>query len=263
MNKTLILSCVLAMGVSACGTQVSQAKENAPAKHATEMEQTTQTIFKASDGESVYSDFYASAQGKEAPLILLFHQAGANGRGEYANITPKLVAQGYNVLQVDQRSGGGSFGSQNRTVKARGKSTIYCPAYADMEGALHYATENGYTKIFAWGSSYSAALSLKLAGEHGDSLAGALAFSPASGKGMGACAANQFISAIKIPTLGLRPSSEMRPPGQAQRELFIQQGLEYFVSEDGVHGSSMLDPSRAKGDVKPTWDKVLAFLSAH
>ena len=194
----------------------------------------------------------------------MFHQAGANGRAEYASITPKLTAKGYNVLQVDQRSGGSSFGSENRTVKARGGKTDYCAAYSDMEGALSYVkTLDPDSKVFAWGSSYSAALSLKLASEHGEDPTGVLSFSPATGGGMGACAANNFISGVDIPALGLRPDSEMGEGGQAQKAKYLQQGLDYYTAIGGVHGSSMLDPARAEGDVEPTWMVVWAFLGKH
>jgi len=74
---------------------------------------------------------------------------------------------------------------------------------------------------------------------------------------------NDFIGDVNIPALGLRPDSEMGKGGQAQRELYKAQGLNYFVAKDGVHGSSMLVPSRAKGDVKPTWNAVFAFLDKH
>ncbi len=260
MQKTLVLLGLIAIGITACNTQDANSTENIPAVSQT---QTTEITFQASDGQTVYGDAFTS-HGSNAPLIILFHQAGSNGRGEYKSITPKLVANGYNVLQIDQRSGGGRFGSSNRTVKSRGGKTKYCPAYADMEGALAHAKSLTNGPIFAWGSSYSAALTLKLAGEHGADLAGALSFSPASGGGMGECAANTFIKTINIPTLGLRPRSEMtKAGGIPQKAMFEAQGLNYFVAEDGVHGSSMLDPSRAKGDTAPTWAAVLTFLNKH
>ncbi|PHR57445.1 MAG: hypothetical protein COA43_12165 [Robiginitomaculum sp.] len=273
MIRILLTSLMLATSLTSCNNaQQNKVHSTPPAKAATQQTirtQTNEVNFNATDGQIVFADLYISSQGKSGPLIILFHQAGANGRGEYQNITTKLVARGYSVLQVDQRSGGNHFGNQNRTaqnrtVKARGKATTYCPAYADMEGALSYVKTNGFSGArFAWGSSYSAALSLKLAGEHGDDLAGVLSFSPASGSGMGACAANQFIPHVKIPALGLRPRSEMNENGQAQKALYDIQGLSYFISEDGVHGASMLDPNRAKGDVAPTWKAVYAFLEAH
>lgn len=266
MRKILVFAGALTIFMAACS---SQAENSAPKVKTTVAAQNivtvqnTQITFKAVDGETVYGDLHMATQNEAAPLIILFHQAGSNGRGEYASIIPKLKAKGYSLLVVDQRSGGGHYGSENRTVKARGSKTKYCAAYPDMEGALAYAkTKSNGSSIFAWGSSYSAALVLKLASEHGQDLAGVLSFSPATGKAMGECNANNFISAVNIPALGLRPDSEMKS-GAAQKQMYLAQGLEYFVAQDGVHGSSMLDPARAKGDTTPTWKAVLAFLNKH
>ncbi len=272
MNKLGLLYAILAIGFAAGSAQKVHSTEAViiPASQSTEVN------FTASDGGTIYADLLfsepvpgqVSEQNESQPFIVLFHQAGSNGRGEYASIIPKLRAKGYNLLVVDQRSGGGYFGHENRTVKARGGKTKYCAAYPDMEAALSYAqTKSGGGKVFAWGSSYSAALVLKLASVHGDGLAGVLSFSPATGRAMGACNANNFIADVTIPALGLRPESEMgndiNKGGQKQRELYTEQGLDYYVAKDGVHGSSMLDPSRAKGDVEPTWATVWAFLDKH
>jgi hypothetical protein len=48
-----------------------------------------------------------------------------------------------------------------------------------------------------------------------------------------------------------------------QARVFSEAGLQVFVSEGGVHGSSMLDPSRASGDVEPAWTTVMEFLEVH
>ncbi len=261
MNYHFILSGAFALGLIACSPKGAQTPEKAPEVSPANLSQ--EITFKASDGETVYADMLMASRG-DLPLIILFHQAASNGRGEYSAIIPKLQAKNYNLLIVDQRSGGGHYGSENRTVKARGSKTTYCPAYADMEGALSYAkAKNPDGTIFAWGSSYSAALVLKLASEHGEDLAGVLSFSPATGGPMGECNANNFIAGVNIPALGLRPDSEMGKGGQAQRKLYDAQGLDYFVAIDGVHGSSMLDASRAKGDTAPTWKAVWAFLDTH
>ncbi len=260
MRQTLAIISLLAFGFTAC---TSQAENSATKDGPVSTAQSTEITFKASDGEPVYANWLAQ-QDAAAPLIILFHQAGSNGRGEYASIIPKLRAKGYQLLVVDQRSGGGHYGSGNRTVKARGSKTKYCAAYPDLEGALQYAkTSHTNSPIFAWGSSYSAALVLKLAGEHGNDLSGVLSFSPATGRAMGECNANNFIAGVHIPALGLRPDSEMGEGGQAQKAMYQKQGLDYFVSQKGVHGSSMLDPSRAKGETAPTWEAVWTFLDAH
>lgn len=269
--RKLVMITATALALSACTAQTmstakAQQSEIEPVSAQLDLDTSnkiTEINFKAADGGTVYADLHVADQDETAPFIILFHQAGSNGRGEYANIIPKLTDKGYSILVVDQRSGGGYFGSENRTVKARGGKTTYCEAYPDMEAALSYAKNKRGGKVFAWGSSYSAALVLKLASEHGEDLVGVLSFSPATGKGMGACAANNFIAEVKIPALGLRPDSEMGKNGQKQRQMFKDRGLEYYVAKGGVHGSSMLDPARANGDVDPTWKAVSAFLNKH
>ena len=116
---------------------------------------TVQVHFDAADGVRVYGDVYRSAGGDNAPLILLFHQAGGDARGEYTQIATRLMQNGYNVLAIDQRAGGDRFGGVNRTLAAVGDTEYsYCDAYPDIEGALHYVKKRGFTgKIAAWGSS--------------------------------------------------------------------------------------------------------------
>ena len=121
--------------------------------------------FAARDGVQVFADYY-SAGSKAKPLILLFHQAGSN-RGEYATIGPMLATLGFNVLAIDQRSGGNAWGRSNDTIKRLGKSTGYDEALPDLEAALQWAKSSGETgSIILWGSSYSAALVFLLAASH-------------------------------------------------------------------------------------------------
>ncbi len=219
--------------------------------------------FTAADGVNVFADIYRAKAGKPAPLVILFHQAGASARGEYNTIIPKLAAMGLNILAVDARSGGTGFGGANRTVNAQGHNTGYCAAYPDMEAALNYARTSGFTgPRFAWGSSYSAALVLKLGGEHKDDLSGVLAFSPGSGRAMGACNANNYLDSVAVPTLALSPRNEMK----GRKEQFAKleaAGHQTFVAENGVHGSSMLVDARTKADTSATWDTVTGFLKLH
>ena len=133
-----------------CNAQTMQEAPYIAANKSIPIKPSTEITFKAADGEIVYADYFAANKSENMPLIIVFHQAGSNGRGEYQYITPKLVANGYAVLQVDQRSGGGHFGSLNRTVNARGGKTAYCQAYPDMEAALAYAkSQNTGKAIFA------------------------------------------------------------------------------------------------------------------
>ena len=137
--------------------------------------------FKASDGLEITASLYISNP-ENSSLILLFHQAGWS-RGEYNEIAPKLNKLGFNCIAFDQRSGGEINGIINETYKnalADNKGTNYVDALVDLNSAIDYAKLN-YKKakqIIIWGSSYSAGLVLKIAGDRKD-VDAVLAFSPA------------------------------------------------------------------------------------
>ena len=221
----------------------------------------------AADGIAVFADLYRppSSSDRRGAIVLLFHQAGGDARGEYASIVPRLLRAGYEVLAVDQRSGGDRFGGTNRTVAQLDREYGYCEAYPDLEAALGWAVEShGAHRIAAWGSSYSAALVIRLAADHPDDVDAVLAFSPASGEPMEGCRPEEVLDQLRTPTMALRPDREMDIDSVAAQALeFEQNGIVVVVSEGGVHGSSMLDPERASGDVEPTWQAVLSFLAAH
>jgi len=137
--------------------------------------------FLSEDGLLITADIYAPYQNSKVPIIVLFHQAGSS-RGEYAEIAPWLNALGYNCMAVDQRSGEYSRGVENETALRAGKEnrpTAYADALPDMKAALVYARgQYGTNGVIAWGSSYSAALVLKIAGDSPGLVDGVLAFSP-------------------------------------------------------------------------------------
>lgn len=136
--------------------------------------------FPTSDGIQARADLYGGSE-SSSPLILSFHQAGWS-RGEYREIAPKLVADGYRMLAVDQRSGRGVNRVTNETHTRAAKkrlSTRYLDAYADLVAALRYARDVlGASKVVVWGSSYSASLVVRLAVEHPAEVSAVLAFSP-------------------------------------------------------------------------------------
>jgi len=137
--------------------------------------------FPTEDGLLITADIHAPYKNGEAPIIVLFHQAGWS-RGEYTEIAPWLNSLGYNCMAADQRSGGGVGGVENETALRAArehKPTGYIDALPDIKTALAYA-RNHYGKdgVIAWGSSYSAALVLKVAGDHPALVDGVLAFSP-------------------------------------------------------------------------------------
>jgi hypothetical protein len=91
---------------------------------------------------------------------------------------------------------------------------------------------------------------------------GVLAFSPASGDPMEDCRPEMYSGDLEVPAMMLRPGREAAIESvRAQLDSFSSQGHRTFVSENGVHGSSMLNPERTKSDTEPTWEEVLDFLS--
>ena len=145
-----------------------------------------QTItFPSEDGLDVTADLYLNLSRapnyKQEPFIVLCHQAGWS-RGEYLEIAPKLVVRGFSCLAIDQRSGNKVNDVQNETAK-RAKDanlgTTFPYAEQDMIAALKWARANhAEGKLLLWGSSYSASLALRIAGEHPELVDGVLSFAP-------------------------------------------------------------------------------------
>jgi len=223
--------------------------------------------FQTSDAITVYGDVYRMADTpKSAPVILLFHQGGGDTRGEYSPLVVRLIEQGYNLVAIDQRRGGDRFDGKNRTLAGVGDTEYsYCDVYPDLEGALQFAREYGFSgKTAVWGSSYSAALVFKLGTEHPDEIDAVLAFSAASGEPMDGCRPEPYSERITQPVLALRPIREMEVPYvPGQMKLFQEHGHQIYVADPGVHGSSMLNETRVGASTEATWSVVLAFLDAN
>jgi pimeloyl-ACP methyl ester carboxylesterase len=223
---------------------------------------TEEVSYTSSDGTKIFADLNLPKHGKNGPLILLFHQAGASGKAEYQNVTPILLEHGYSTLAVDLRSGGDRFNGVNKTVTAFSEDPGYCAAYPDLLATLKYLEKADLNDtVFAVGSSYSAALVIHLGDEFRKELKGIIAFSPASGGPMAACNPNQYAETIKTPLMVVRPDAEMEYTSvQQQFTLFKQQGHKMFIHEGGVHGASTLDQTRTGTNTDPVWAEVLSFL---
>lgn len=217
------------------------------------------------DGVTIYGEPYFGDLGADAPLILLFHQGGANGRGEYAALAQWLNAEGFRAIAWDQRSGGSRLGSSNRTVD--GHSTeppaSYCEVYPDLQAALDYVTDRGLAeRVLVWGSSYSGALVFRLAAERPGAVRAVIAFSPASGDPMSGCEARRWVGDIDAAKVVFRPASEMELPGPIeQRQILSDSGVEFHVVENGVHGSSMLLDARTNSDMSATRQLVAEWIA--
>jgi len=137
--------------------------------------------FPSEDGLMVTADLYIEQNNKSAPFIILYHQAGWS-RGEYTEIAPRLNKLGFNCMAVDLRSGGMVNGVRNHTAvraKQQQKKTSYEHALPDMLRAIELVRKQlSSGKVILWGSSYSASLVLKIAGDWPDLVDGVLAFAP-------------------------------------------------------------------------------------
>lgn len=214
----------------------------------------------AADGVAVYGEIL-TAPAAVAPVILLFHQADSS-KSEYAPIAPRLVALGYNVLAIDQRSGGNLYVPGNQTVQHLGKSAAYLDALPDMDAALAYAQRRfPGSRIAAWGSSYSASLVFALAAKHPHDIAALLAFSPGEyfdDKHFVRRAAKHV--AVPVFVDSASDPAEERKAREIYDALHSHVKVD-FVPKAGVHGSSTLRDDRDPTGAQENWDAVTAFLA--
>ncbi len=216
-------------------------------------------VLTAPDGVKVFAQSYA-APNPNAPVILLFHQAGSN-KSEYAPIAPRLVQLGYNALAIDQRSGGDLYAPPNQTVAQLGRSTPYRDVLPDMEAALAWAKRSHpHVPVYVWGSSYSAALAFPFAAAHPRDVAALLAFSPGEyldDKSAVRAAARH----VSVPVF-IDSGSDPQEVANA-RAIFAAVASKHkveYVPAHGIHGSSTLRSDRDPSGADENWRAVSAFL---
>ncbi len=201
--------------------------------------------FSSKDGLQVTADLYL-AHPTEAPFVVLFHQAGAS-RAEYRMIAPELNAFGFNAMAVDQRIGGSFNAIANETAKRfgeEGTSEAYLDALPDMEAAINYARKNyAKGKLILWGSSYSASLVLKIAGDNPNLSDGVLAFSPGeyfgkSGKGL--TYIRDSARKIRVPVFITSSHDEKNLWFSIYESIPGDKASFFLPPSDGAHGSSAL-----------------------
>ena len=215
--------------------------------------------FKAADGLSITADYYPVAA-QDAPLILLFHQAGYS-RGEYLEIAPKLNKLGYQCLAVDQRSGKEVNGVTNETHQEavkKGLETEYVNAIPDLEGALAYAKNELHAKkVIAWGSSYSAALMFYFASKHPEEVKAILTFSPGAYFEINDHPIKSFASEVSCPVFVTSAKNEQ----DRWQDIYdaVPSEKYFFLPEvSGKHGSKALW-AKHEGQ-EAYWQAVEAFL---
>lgn len=250
--------------LSGCQTTDRRGLEDRNAHGSEKAVETKEISTVSSDGAVLYGDYHASTLDEDSPLILIFHQGGSNVRGEYGPIIPWLNRNGVRVMAWDLRVGGDLYGFSNRTRVQLADEKIaksFCDAYPDMEAALHRALKST-DSVMIWGSSYTGALVFRLAQDYPDQISGLIAFSPASGEPMEGCTTDLYIENISTPMAVFSPGSEMHlESAQAQRTHMIENGVEYFIIEEGVHGSSMLVDARTDADMSDARTAVLTWLN--
>lgn len=221
---------------------------------------------KASDGVEVTVDLHI-AHPDTVPFIVLFHQAGWS-RGEYQEIAPILNQLGFNCMAVDQRSGKAVNNVENQTFQSARqlmKETKYVDALPDMNAAISHAqTFLGKGKLIIWGSSYSSALALKIAGDRANEIDGVLAFSPGEYfQSMGKPKDYITTSAMNIqcPSFITSSRSEKNSWWSIYEAIPTDTKTYYLPETSGNHGSRALWMKFS--DNKGYWDAVTAFLSQY
>ena len=218
--------------------------------------------FPTAGGILARADLYVP-KNKSSSLIILFHQAGWS-RGEYRDIAPKLVALGYQVMAVDQRSGKAVNGVPNETHRRAAKKnagTDYLDAYADLQAALRYATRRlKARRIIVWGSSYSASLVFRLASEYPDDVAALLAFSPGEyfQKKHGKEYIQGFARNVKRPIFVTSSKAERDKAKPIFDAAPAEKKILFTPASLGQHGSRALWDKWSDSDVY--WSAVNAFL---
>jgi len=236
--------------------------ESPPVKAQTRHETIT---FPAGDGLLITADLHQT-QLPSAPFIVLFHQAGWS-RGEYKEIAPKLATLGFNCMAVDQRSGGKINGVENATKKAAAAKklgTKFLDALPDMKAAMEYVkTKYPEAQRIAWGSSYSAALVLVLAGQNKGLVDATLSFSPGEyfvrfGK------AKNFVkdeaAKLEIPVFITSAKKEGDKWKSIYETIPSPDKTSFLPNSEGKHGSRALWATQS--DANAYWAAVLPFLQS-
>lgn len=216
---------------------------------------------RAADGVTVYARVYEAAP--NAAVVLLFHQAGSN-KSEYDTIAPRLEKLGYDVLAIDQRSGGDLYPPGNETVAHLGKNAAsYMEAVPDMEAAIEWARRvHPHSPVYLWGSSYSAGLVFVIAASHPRGVKAILAFSPGEylpDKNL----VHQSARKVRVPVF-IDSAADPQEIANARSILAavpVKQKVQY-VPTAGVHGSSTLRTDKDPDGAAANWTAVTAFLKS-
>lgn len=245
MKKLSLLSILI---ILICAPETSFGQEIKPDK----------INFPSIDGLLISANMYHNND--KFPIILLCHQARYN-KSEYDEIAVKLYKKGFNLIAIDQRSGGTLFGKENETFAEAtklGKPTSYLNAEQDIEAAINFAYNKYNQKIILWGSSYSSTLALYFACSN-DKIRAVLTFSPgnyfAEQKG-------SLITKLKTfnkPLFATSSSEEAPKLTNLLSEIaWNKNQVQFIPTEKGKHGSKALWKNNV--DNKEYWKALNSFL---
>ncbi len=216
--------------------------------------------FSSKDDLAITADLYLTDD-RDAPFILLFHQAGWS-RGSYREIAPKLNLLGFNCMAIDQRSGNAVNDIKNETAaraKLKGLAMNYPDAYQDMQAALDFVYEKYKPGIMLiWGSSYSAALSFILAEKNMEMLDGMLAFSPGEYFTFEGKSISEYAKSLYMPVFITSSKGEEKNWKNIYEVIPSDYKMNFVPNFEGYHGSRALWEAH-EGNEK-YWEHVKEFL---
>lgn len=212
--------------------------------------------FPSGDGHPIIADYYPHST--SAPVILMFHQS-VSSRGEYRDIAKRLNMLGFNCLAMDLRWGKRDFWNKviNETAKEFGTPKvvdeyedteeyqlkkvwpIIWKAYEDMVASVRFAREQALgSKIIVMGSSFSAMLVFKLAGD-GLPIDGIASFSPGEYHPTQSDMLVQWLPKVDVPVYLSSGQSEYEPVDRVHQLLASDVPVVHHQSA-GRHGASVL-----------------------
>ncbi|MBK5208888.1 MAG: dienelactone hydrolase family protein [Flavobacteriaceae bacterium] len=214
--------------------------------------------FSSLDGLKISANLFH--QNNNFPVILLCHQARYN-KAEYDEIAVELYKKGFNLIAIDQRSGGTLFDKENETfVEAEklGKPTTYLDAEQDIEAAINFAYRKYNQKIILWGSSYSSTLSLYFASSN-DKIKAVIAFSPGDYFAEQKGSLKNKLDGFSKPMFATSSSEEAPELTDLLSKIEENKNqIQFIPVEKGKHGSKAL--WKDNSDNEEYWKALNSFL---
>lgn len=220
----------------------------------------------AEDGIEIIADTYMIDENPSTPIIVLYHQAGWS-RGEYLEIAPKLNQLGFNCIAVDLRSGESVNEVTNQTAQhalETNKKIRYIDALPDILSSLQFInSQHPEASIIAWGSSYSAALVLHVAGTYPELVDGVLSFAPGeyfAKQGKSRNWIRNTATGINVPVFITSAKNEKNNWASIYNAIESDKKISFLPQTDGNHGSRALWEQFPDSD--QYWQAVTAFLTS-